>query len=66
MENKQNKKVFCFFKPVDRHRDEVLTLRHAKSLQEAGYRALSRSYEEKDKLKAEGEQQVQEINSLKA
>ena len=40
--------------------------RYAESQQEAGYRVLSRSHEERDKLKAEGKQQVQEIKSLKA
>ena len=40
--------------------------RYAEAQQEAGYRVLSRSHEERDKLKAEGEQQVQEIKSLKA
>ena len=32
--------------------------RYAESQQEAGYRVLSRSYEEREKLKAEGEQQA--------
>ena len=32
--------------------------RYAELPQEAGYRVLSRSYEERDKLKAESEQQV--------
>lgn len=40
MEDKKNQKVFCFFKPVDRHRDEVLSLRHSKSLQEAGWKTV--------------------------
>ena len=40
--------------------------RYAESQQEAGYRVLSRSHEERDKLKAEGEQQAHEINSLKS
>ena len=40
--------------------------RYAESQQEAGYRVLSRSHEKRDKLKAESEQQVQEIKSLKA
>ena len=40
--------------------------RYAESQQEASYRVLSRSHEERDRLKAEGEQQVQEIESLKA
>jgi glycosyltransferase involved in cell wall biosynthesis len=40
MEDKQREKVFCFFKPVDRHRDEVLSLRHSKSLQEAGWKTV--------------------------
>lgn len=40
MEDKKRQKVFCFFKPVDRHRDEVLSLRHSKSLQEAGWKTV--------------------------
>ena len=40
--------------------------RYAESQQEAGYRVLTRSHEERDKLKAEGQQQAQEIKSLKA
>lgn len=40
MANKRGKKIFCFFKPVDRHRDEVLSLRHSKSLQEAGWKTV--------------------------
>jgi hypothetical protein len=40
--------------------------RYAESQQEAGYRVLTRSHEERDKLKAENQQQAQEIESLKA
>jgi hypothetical protein len=40
--------------------------RYAESQREAGYRVLTRSHEEKDKLKAENGQQAQEIQSLKA
>jgi hypothetical protein len=40
--------------------------RYAESQQEAGYCVLTRSHEERDKLKAEGQQQAQEIKSLKA
>ena len=40
--------------------------RYAESQQEAGYRVLTRSHEERDKLKAENQQQAQEIQSLKA
>jgi hypothetical protein len=40
--------------------------RYSESQWEAGYRVLTRSHEESDKLKAENEQQAQEIQSLKA
>jgi hypothetical protein len=40
--------------------------RYAESQREAGYRVLTRSQEERDKLKAENGQQAQEIQSLKA
>jgi hypothetical protein len=40
--------------------------RYAESQQEAVYRVLSRSHGERDKLKAENQQQAQEIQSLKA
>lgn len=40
--------------------------RYTESQQEAGYRVLTRSHEERDRLKAEREQQAQEIQSLKA
>jgi hypothetical protein len=40
--------------------------RYAESHREADYRALTRSHEERDKLKAENGQQAQEIQSLKA
>ena len=40
MEDEKRQKLFCFFKPVDRHRDEVLSLRHSKSLQEAGWKTV--------------------------
>jgi hypothetical protein len=39
--------------------------RYVESQQEAGYRVLARSHEERDKLKAEKQQQAQEIESLK-
>jgi hypothetical protein len=35
--------------------------RYAEAQQEAGYRVLTRSHEERDKLKAKKEQQAQEI-----
>jgi uncharacterized protein (DUF3084 family) len=40
--------------------------RYAESQREAGYHVLTRSREERDKLKAENEQQAQDIQSLKA
>ena len=39
---------------------------YAESQREAGYRVLTRSHEENDKLKAENQQQAQEIENLKA
>ena len=39
--------------------------RYVESQQEAGYHVLTRSHEERDKLKAENQQQAQEIESLK-
>jgi hypothetical protein len=39
--------------------------RYAESQQQAGYRVLSRSHEERDKLTAENQKQAQEIENLK-
>jgi hypothetical protein len=39
--------------------------RYAESQQEAGYRVLTRSHEERDKLEAKNQQQAQGIESLK-
>ena len=39
--------------------------RYVESQQEAGHRVLTRSHEEKNKLKAENQKHVEEIKSLK-